>query len=223
MVSTPNLSRRTATAALAAAALGALSASAASADDVEVAGVQTGILMARDPAPSPSTIQLEMDFLRGMIMHHRGGMEMANMALEKAMQGDLRQFARKVMDMQRMEVDKMSAYLREWYGQLDPQEHGMTPEMEDMLQSPLLHSDLPDMESRMLLLQSVEGKDFDVEFMNAMSLHHAEAIGMAAPVLIGAHHADLHRLAQNMVISQGQELKQLGEWLDKWYGVSRAY
>ena len=50
-----------------------------------------------------------------------------------------------------------------------------------------------------------------------------EVLAMAAPVLVGGHHADLHRLAQDMVISQGQEIRQMDDWLEKWYGVSRAY
>jgi uncharacterized protein (DUF305 family) len=74
----------------------------------------------------------------------------------------------------------------------------------------------------MMLLQMVQGKDFDVEFMHAMSIHHAAGIAMAAPVLMGGHHADLHRLAQDIVINQGTEIRQLDDWLQNWYGVSRA-
>ena len=46
-------------------------------------------------------------------------------------------------------------------------------------------------------------------------------VGLASPVLNNGHHADLYTLAEDIVISQGKEIKQMDEWLDAWYGVKR--
>ncbi len=44
---------------------------------------------------------------------------------------------------------------------------------------------------------------------------------MAAPVLMAGHHQGLKMLASDIVISQGEEIKQMQQWLDAWYGVKR--
>ena len=45
---------------------------------------------ARDPAPDPRVAQLELDFMMGMIPHHRDAIAMAQMALEKATKPELK-------------------------------------------------------------------------------------------------------------------------------------
>ena len=57
--------------------------------------------------------------------------------------------------------------------------------------------------------------------MSEMSHHHVMAVMMAAPVLMGGYHGDLFTLPENVVISQGQEIRQMDEWLQTWYGLER--
>ena len=45
------------------------------------------------------------------------------------------------------------------------------------------------------------------------------ALIMSAPVLIAVYHRDLFTLAENIVISQGQEIRQMDAWLQSWYGL----
>lgn len=94
--------------------------------------------------------------------------------------------------------------------------------MNKPMDMPMMHAMMPDLDARMMALEAKSGGDFDIEFMSAMTDHHAMALMMAAPVLIHGHHADLYTLAENIVISQGQEIKQMDQWLDAWYGVKRA-
>lgn len=218
------LSRRFAGATFAAAAFGVLTASGAAAqsNNVEVAGLQTGMLLARDPAPTPAVMQLEMDFLTGMIPHHHQSVEMARMALSKAHHADLRTFAQFLEPVQRQHIEKMTQFLRDWYGHQPNEQYGRSSDVMDRIAVPLLHGDTPDFASRVLHLKMLDGPAFDVEFMQTLSIHHAAGIAMAAPVLMAAHHEDLHHLAQELVISQGQDIRQLDRWLKEWYDVSRA-
>ena len=177
---------------------------------------------APDPAPDPMVAALEVDFLTGMIPHHRSAVMMAEMAVMKSPRPELRRLAQKIIDDQKAEIDKMSAFLRDWYGMQRPGEMMMPMDMMMKMDMPMMHGMMPDMEARMAALRAKSGGDFDIEFMSAMTDHHAMAVMMAAPVLISGHHADLYTLAQTVVISQGEEIKQMDEWLDAWYGVKRA-
>jgi len=89
--------------------------------------------------------------------------------------------------------------------------------MQDMM--PMLHGRMPDMDLAMKSLQSNSGPEFEVAFLSDMSQHHAMAITMSGPVLMAGYHHELFTLAENIVISQGQEIRQMDEWLQSWYGL----
>ena len=86
---------------------------------------------------------------------------------------------------------------------------------------PMMHGMMMDEDARMKALEEKTGADFDIEFMSAMTDHHAMAIMMAAPVLMNGHHADLLELANNIVSSQGEEIHEMRHWLKDWYGVEQ--
>lgn len=174
-----------------------------------------------DPAPDPGAAMIEQQFLSGMVVHHRGAIMMAEMALEKATRQELKDLAQAIIDAQQREIGQMSHWLKDWYGQEPPS--GTTMPMDQMAEMmPMLHGRMPDMAARMERLRTLSGPAFDVEFLSMMTDHHAMAVMMATTVLIGGHHADLYTLAEDVVISQGQEIRQMDEWLDRFYGVQRA-
>lgn len=173
-----------------------------------------------DPAPDPGEAKIETDFLNGMIPHHRDAIAMAQMAVMKATRPELRAMAQSIINDQQREVDQMSRWLKDWYG-LDAPAGMMMPGDVMTGMMPMMKGRMPDMEAAMRQLDAKTGSDFDVAFMSAMSHHHAMAVAMAGPVLMGGHHADLFTRAENIVISQGEEIKQMDEWLDAWYGVKR--
>lgn len=175
-----------------------------------------------DPAPNPSVAMLETGFLAGMIPHHRGAIMMTEMAAMKAARPELRQLAGTIIAAQMGEIAVMTHLLRDWYGQEPPVGTMMPRAMMDDMMMPMMRGLMPDMGARMVALQAkAGGAAFDIEFMSAMTDHHAMAIMMAAPVLMAAHHAYLYTLAENIVISQGEEIRQMDEWLDTWYQVGR--
>lgn len=216
---------------------------------------------APDPAPTPMVAHLERTFLQGMIPHHRGAVVMAELAVQKATRPELRRFAQHIVDDQRAEVDKMTHFLRDWYGLEPPagtampmetmpgmmgmmdmpmapgatmspgtmpgvpsgdhDEHRPAPGMMPGTGMPMMDGMMAEEAARMQALAAKTGADFDVEFLSVMTDHHAMAVMMAAPVLMGGHHADLYTLAEGIVITQGQEIRQMDEWLGAWYEVQR--
>ena len=170
-----------------------------------------------DPAPDQAVAQLETEFLRMMIPHHREAIAMARMAEMKASRPELRALASKMIRDQQNEIVELGHWLRDWYGQEPPSGATMPMDMMRQMGMPMM----PDMAERMRAMETKTGSDFDVAFMSAMVDHHAMAVMMAAPVLMHGHHADLYKAANTIVLSQGEEIRQMREWLRDWYGVPR--
>jgi uncharacterized protein (DUF305 family) len=171
-----------------------------------------------DRAPDPAEAQIETQFLSCMVPHHRSAVAMAQMALQQATHPELKDMAQSIIRSQNAEIVQMTQWLHDWYG-MDPPAGTSMPMacMQDMM--PMLHGRMPDMDMAMHSLQSTTGPEFEVGFLSDMSQHHAMAIMMSAPVLMAVYHRDLFTLAENIVISQGQEIRQMDEWLQSWYGL----
>jgi uncharacterized protein (DUF305 family) len=177
-----------------------------------------------DFVPDQRQARLEQDFLMGMVPHHRGAIMMSRMALEKATRPELKELAQKVISEQEMEIQLMTNYLRDWYGMTPPAGDMMSPEMMREMDMPMMHGLHPSMEAMMRQMQALQtktGPDFDVAYMSALAEHHAMAVMMASSVLVGGYHGDLYKLAARIVKDQGEEIVQLQEWLEQWYGIDR--
>ncbi len=175
---------------------------------------------ATQPMPNAGAAQIELDFLMGMVPHHRSAVAMAQMASEKATHQELKDLAQSIVADQNREIDQMSQWLHDWYG-MDPPTGTSMPNSGMQGMMPMLHGRMPDMDAGMLELQSKSGTEFETAFLSDMSHHHAMAVMMAGPVLMGGDHAELFTLAENIAISQSQEIKQMHEWLQSWYAIDR--
>ncbi|MEO7908902.1 MAG: DUF305 domain-containing protein [Roseiflexaceae bacterium] len=177
-----------------------------------------------DFVPDKRVAQLEQDFLMGMIPHHRSAVMMAKMAVEKASKPELRALAQRIIDSQNVEIEVMSNYLRDWYGMQPPAGDMMSESMMRGMDMPMMHGTMPTMNAMMAQMDALNmktGQDFDIAFMSHMSEHHAMAVMMASPVLISGYHGDLYKLAAQIVKDQGEEIVQMQNWLETWYGLDR--
>ena len=185
---------------------------------VAMTAVLAGPAYAVGPAPDPGTAQIETQFLSCMVPHHRSAVAMAEMALQRATHPELKDMAQSIIRNQDAEIVQMTQWLHDWYG-MDPPAGTSMPAtcMQGMM--PMMYGRMPDMNVAMQSLQSTSGPEFEVAFLSDMSQHHAIALMMSAPVLIAVYHRDLFTLAENIVISQGQEIRQMDAWLQSWYGL----
>jgi len=175
----------------------------------------------KESAPDPRVAQIEVDFLRGMIPHHRGAMKMAMIARDRAARAETRELAQQIIDEQEQEVILMTAYLRDWYGMAPPEGDQMPPEIMERMDMPMLRGLMPDMEARMVELEAATGDEVDIVFMSTMIDHHSMAIMMAAPTLLTAYHAELYQLAGQVAASQGEQIMLMQQRLQAWYGLER--
>lgn len=177
-----------------------------------------------DFVPDRRAAQVEQDFMMGMVPHHRGAIRMSQMALEKATKKELREFAQKVIDAQSVEIQLMTNYLRDWYSMTPPAGDMMPADMMRKMGMEMAHGTMPGPQAMMRQMQVLEassGEQFDIAYMSILSEHHAMAVMMAAPALIGSYHGDLYKLAARTVKDQGEEIEQLRTWLETWYNAPR--
>ena len=173
------------------------------------------------PAADSRVAGIEADFLLGMIPHHRGAIMMAELALAKSQKDEVRELAQQMIDNQQREIILMTAYLRDWYGMAPPEGATMPADIMARMDMPMLRGMMPDMPAHMMQLERTAGDEFNIAFMSAIIDHHSMAIMMATPVLIASDHSELRSLAADIVIQQGEETKQLQEWLAAWYGIEQ--
>lgn len=58
---------------------------------------------------------------------------------------------------------------------------------------------------------------YDAQFIDSMLTHHAGAIAMAKQALGQAEHPEIKQLANDIIMSQQAELKQMQDWRQQWY------
>ena len=89
----------------------------------------------------------------------------------------------------------------------------MLPGMDEMMQQ---------VDQDVAKLQGLSGKDFEVAFLEMMIPHHESAMMMAQLVPSRATHPEIKTLAQQIIASQQQEIAQMSDWLNRWYGITSS-
>lgn len=149
--------------------------------------------------------EFEIEFLNMMIHHHQMAIEMAMLAPDRANHQEVKDAAEKIISDQTREIGDMTGWLKQWYNAAP--KHMMMP---------------GDMAAMMMQLRSLQGDEFDKEFLMMMHMHHMGAIDMAKLVPDRATHQELKDLAQNIISTQTAEMEQFEAWLMTWYNVSVA-
>jgi uncharacterized protein (DUF305 family) len=135
-------------------------------------------------APAPGTDSVDAGFARDMSRHHLQGVEMANLALERSEDAEVRQLAFDISATQTNQTGRMQGWLSLW---------GLPPsEGETMawMASGAAHSGheagtadglMPGMatEAELAQLRELSGTPFDIEFLRLMIRHHQGGREMA--------------------------------------------
>ena len=156
---------------------------------------------AEGPASKRSEAHFEVRFMTEMIDHHAMAVEMGMICTEKAVHLELKQLCEEMIAAQSAEIEQMQTWLQDWYGvQHEPT---MDPRGERQLEK----------------LASLNGADFEIEFMRMMIRHHAIAVVRAANCVRRAEHEELIAMCHNMMEAQLEEIHTMQTWLCQWYEI----
>ncbi len=63
-----------------------------------------------------------------------------------------------------------------------------------------------------------EEQPFDLQFIDQMTMHHEGAIMSSEHMISDSERSELRQLAENIQQSQSEQIKQMQEWREEWYG-----
>jgi uncharacterized protein (DUF305 family) len=149
----------------------------------------------------PGTLD-DQQFITMMIPHHQMAIAMAKIALERAEHPELKQAAQNIISAQQREIDQMTAWQHEWFGDATPS-----------ASAPLTTGQ---MDMDMNALKTAE--PFDKAFIDGMIPHHEGEITMAKAGLPATQRPEIKDLANQIITAQEGEISQMREWRAAWYG-----
>ncbi|MEJ7625221.1 MAG: DUF305 domain-containing protein [Ferruginibacter sp.] len=140
------------------------------------------------------------DFAGMMKMHHMSAIEAAQVELSKGTDATIKTMAQKMLDDQQREVADFNTFIsgHDAHGGGDG-----------------FHKDAMALMSKMNMPMD-NGASIDKQFVTMMIPHHQGAIDMSkAYIKSGAHEVKMKAMANNIIVSQQKEIKELQAWLDK--------
>ena len=162
----------------------------------------------------PAADSVEAGFSRDMAIHHLQGVEMANLALERSEDREVRQLAFDISSTQTNQTGRMQGWLSLW---------GVQPTggevMAWMADGGHGHAStdglMPGMatEAELAELRSLSGTAFDVEFLRLMIRHHQGGLGMAEYAAENADVPAVARLARTIAETQSAETGTMSDML----------
>lgn len=161
-----------------------------------------------ESSPNAASQPFDLQFIDTMTMHHTGAIEMAEMALKKSTNDEVKKFAQKIIDNQKKEIAQMKDWRSKWYPGKPPAMNMEMPGMSDSMKM-MKGDEMKDMEA-------ASGKNFDIHFLDMMTPHHAGAVAMAKDALSKAEHPEIKTLANQIIKAQEAEIKMMADWKAKW-------
>lgn len=147
-------------------------------------------------------------FITEMIPHHESAIEMAKIAQKQADHPEIKQLADDIVAAQDGEIEDMNAMHERMFG-----EPAMGADHGDLgLDDHMMGMDSMSMDSL------AKAKPFDEAFIDEMIPHHQGAIRMAQVELADGQDPEVRNLAQAIIDAQSQEIEQMNQWREQWYG-----
>ena len=168
-------------------------------------------------AAVPAADSVDAGFSRDMAVHHLQGVEMANLALERSEDSEVRQLAFDISSTQTNQVGRMQGWLSLWgipptggeamawmAGDDGGHAHAMTAD-----------GRMPGMatEAELAELRSLSGTEFDVDFLRLMIRHHQGGLDMAQYAAEHAEQPAVARLARTIAETQTAETGTMTDML----------
>ena len=151
----------------------------------------------------------DTEFAQMMIVHHQGAIEMADLAVDKAANEDVRALAERISAAQGPEIDEMTSWLEAW-GEEGPEDADM---------GGMDHGGMDmggmDMESAMAELEGLSGAEFDRAFLEMMTEHHRGAVEMAETEVADGENPQAVALAQKIIEDQTAEIAEMEQLLQE--------
>jgi uncharacterized protein (DUF305 family) len=155
-------------------------------------------------------------FIVMMIPHHQGAIAMSELALSRARRPEIKALAQRIIASQSREITRMRQWYRQWYGSDVPSWGIGTGAGYGMGMGMGMGWGMPGFGTSLDALRAAP--DFDRAFIEQMIPHHRMGVMMASHAQWSTQHPELRQLEAAMVRVQSQEIEQMAQWYQRWYG-----
>ena len=155
---------------------------------------------ARTGSESSAHNDADVTFVQGMIPHHEGALEMAQLAEGRAQDPRVLDLASRIEAAQDPEIETMTGWLEDWGQSESDDMGGMDHGSGDMDMG---------MDMDMSGLEAASGAEFDRMFLEMMTEHHQGAVDMAKTEIADGQNADAIALAREIETSQTAEIQEM--------------
>lgn len=143
-------------------------------------------------------------FAQGMLGHHIGAVEMAEIELKYGTDAEMRKLAQEIIDAQQSEIKQMKNWLAN-----NPDTAEPTPDTKAMQQAYAEGMDTMHDE----MMAGIADPVPDMAFARGMLPHHVGAVDMAKVQLKYGKNAEMRKLAQEIIDAQQPEIEQMQNWI----------
>jgi uncharacterized protein (DUF305 family) len=173
----------------------------------------------------------EVRFMEGMSDHHQMALDMANDCLKKAKTESVLKMCQDIIAAQTPEIKQMHDWLLAWY-KVEYKTMPM-PAMEGMMQATaeampgmdatadmgmpmgtaeagiMAGGDPAGMMGMMAGFNRLQGREYELAFLESMIDHHDDAVHMSQRILKTAQHKDLRTFAEKIIKDQTAEIQTM--------------
>jgi uncharacterized protein (DUF305 family) len=146
----------------------------------------------------------DVAFVNATIPHHEQAVDVADLALARAEHRPLERLAQEIIQTQSVELTTLRS-VRDVLQDAGVEEGDLGLSEEETG----IHHDPTALRN---------ATDFDCEFLELMIPHHQGAIRMARAELESGIHAELRRMSEDVIDTQGFELRQMRRYQRRWCG-----
>lgn len=165
-----------------------------------------------EPALARDDSTVERSFLQAMVPHHRSGIEMAEIALDRAEAPEVMKLAQAIRDTQGDEIELMERiHQRLFDAPLEPDEGAHAALGLSMHEAGMGHDEA-------MMEEFAKAKPFDRAFVDEMVPHHQGAVEMARVLLERTDDAELRKLGQAIIDAQQREIAAMNDFRTERYG-----
>jgi len=170
-------------------------------EDMDMGGTDSG--SSSESAESADFNEVDVAFAQGMIVHHQGAIEMAQLAEGRAENPQVLDLAGRIEAAQDPEIETMTGWLEDWGQPTSAEESG------DMEGMDMEGMDMGGMDMDMSGLEAASGAEFDRMWLEMMTEHHRGAVDMAETEIADGENAEAVALAEKIVEDQTAEIEEM--------------
>jgi uncharacterized protein (DUF305 family) len=159
----------------------------------------------------------DVAFAQMMIPHHREAVEMADLAVDRAQNPEVKALAEQIRAAQEPEITQLTGFLTAWgaavpaAGSMSGMDHGNMSGMSGMSGTPAIPGAMTP--EQMEQLRTATGTGYDSMFLAMMIEHHRGAVDMAQGEVENGGNPDAKQLAEKIVADQNTEISRMQQLL----------